>query len=149
MAWAIFHGKNVENRTWNTYHRGLLLIHASKQFDSEHLEWLKRNQSKLSITLPDHFRHGVIIGIVTLTKVMRKTGGGSIMSGHGQSMGDTQCEVELLRKENSEYFSPWFFGPYGFVLKDAQEFKVSIPYRGSLGLFEVPDDIIPTKVRHC
>lgn len=28
-AWALFHGKNIENRTWRTSHRGLLLIHVS------------------------------------------------------------------------------------------------------------------------
>lgn len=29
-AWWLFHGKNVENRSWRTEYRGLLLIHASK-----------------------------------------------------------------------------------------------------------------------
>ena len=28
-AWAIFHGKGVENRTWATRHRGPLAIHAT------------------------------------------------------------------------------------------------------------------------
>lgn len=33
-AWAIAHGhKRVENRTWNTSHRGPLLIHASMRVD--------------------------------------------------------------------------------------------------------------------
>jgi hypothetical protein len=32
-AWAIFHGKPVENRSWATKYRGDLLIHARKQFD--------------------------------------------------------------------------------------------------------------------
>lgn len=33
--------------------------------------------------------------------------------------------------------SKWFFGPWGFVLKDAVAFKFAIPYKGRLGLFEV------------
>jgi hypothetical protein len=36
-VYFIFHSpywKNVENRSWDTNHRGMLLIHASKEFDS-------------------------------------------------------------------------------------------------------------------
>lgn len=30
-AWAILHaGKNIENRSWGTWHRGVVLIHAAK-----------------------------------------------------------------------------------------------------------------------
>jgi len=36
MAWAIFHGKDVENRRWSTKFRGRVYIHASKGFDKEH-----------------------------------------------------------------------------------------------------------------
>lgn len=38
--------------------------------------------------------------------------------------------------------SRWFFGDYGFELEDPEEFKKPIPYRGQLGLFEVPDRIL-------
>jgi len=33
--------------------------------------------------------------------------------------------------------SKWFFGPYGFVLKNPVEFEKPIPFKGKLGLFEV------------
>ena len=34
--------------------------------------------------------------------------------------------------------SRWFFGPYGFVLRDAKPVSF-IPRKGSLGFFNVPD----------
>lgn len=36
--------------------------------------------------------------------------------------------------------SEWFDGPYGFVLEAAQPLPF-YPYKGALGLFEVPDNI--------
>ena len=35
--------------------------------------------------------------------------------------------------------SRWFFGDYGFEFVDPEEFRKPIPYRGQLGLFDVPD----------
>lgn len=37
--------------------------------------------------------------------------------------------------------SPWFTGPVGWVMSDPQSIDF-IPYRGQLGLFTVPDDIL-------
>ena len=36
--------------------------------------------------------------------------------------------------------SPWFCGPYGFLLSSPVAYKDPIPYRGQLGLFEVDED---------
>jgi len=38
--------------------------------------------------------------------------------------------------------SKWFFGPWGFVLKDAVAFKFTIPYKGRLSFFEVNYSIV-------
>lgn len=151
MAWAIFHGKDVENRSWNTYYRGPLLIHASKGFNREHYDWIAANENRLVCILPqpEDLVHGAIIGTVNLTRVMKREGSREPMLGHNISIGDQQRELEYLKRTDSAWCSHWFFGPYGFVLKDAQEFKVPIPYRGNLGLFEVPDDIVSTKGGNC
>ena len=37
----------------------------------------------------------------------------------------------------TESHSPWFEGPYGFVLKDPVLYDKLIPYKGQLGFFEV------------
>jgi hypothetical protein len=34
--------------------------------------------------------------------------------------------------------SEWFYGPYGFVFENPKCFSKIIPYRGQLGLFDVP-----------
>jgi hypothetical protein len=39
-AYLIFHGKDIENRTWKTNYRGELYIHASNTFDYYALQWL-------------------------------------------------------------------------------------------------------------
>lgn len=38
--------------------------------------------------------------------------------------------------------SRWFFGDYGFKLENPKEFKKPIPYRGQLGIFDVPDRVL-------
>lgn len=49
-----------------------------------------------------------------------------------------------------DYDSPWFFGPYGFVLRDPQPLDF-IPYRGQLGLFKPGSELLsklPAAIRH-
>jgi hypothetical protein len=65
-AWALFHGKDIENRTWRTNHRGLLLIHASAS--KSHRYWNEacevcRNQG-LIIPSKSSLTYGAIIGAV-------------------------------------------------------------------------------------
>lgn len=40
----------------------------------------------------------------------------------------------------TEMDSPWFFGRYGFVLRDATPLPL-IPCRGQLGFFSLPEDV--------
>ena len=35
--------------------------------------------------------------------------------------------------------SRWFFGPWGFVLRNPKKFKIPVPWKGELKLFEVGD----------
>lgn len=109
-AWALLHGKPVENRTWAPRYRGILLIHASLKFDNEGFAWIKEHCEHLPLDadLPDRkgYLTGGIIGAVTLTDIV----------------------------ENHD--SPFFFGPKGLVCKD----PLKIPfYRipGKLGIFDV------------
>jgi len=111
MAWAIFHGKDIENRTWRTPYRGRFYVHASKGFDQQHYNWLLLNQKFLGIeNLPakEDFVHGAIIG-----------------------------EVDIISMVD-ESDSPWFFGPIGFVLRNPVEYETPIPCKGKLGFF-TPD----------
>jgi len=115
-AWAIFHGKDIENRNWTTKYRGDLLIHAGNKFDRNGFDWITKHFPEL---LPKDesvcrvFRErGCIIGKVTMTGII----------------------------VNSP--SPWFFGPYGHVYKNPIEFKEPIPFSGKLKYFNVPDELL-------
>jgi hypothetical protein len=102
--------KPVENRTWKTDYRGPLLIHASKKFDFGGLEWIYK-----------HFPESLALGDSLLFR-------GGIIG-----------EVEMVDCVSS-YLSPWFFGPYGFLFKNAEELPF-IPLRGKLGLFKYKGEI--------
>ena len=114
-AWAIFHGKDVENRNWYSKYRGPLWIHASKNLDPEGYQWMWENIEKIGLfSLPALKRLpiGSIIGRVNMIDCVKN---------HG---------------------SRWFFGPYGFVFIEPMEFDKPIPYKGQLGIFDVPNEII-------
>lgn len=107
MAWAIFHGKDIENRNWNTKFRGRCYIHASKKLDREHYNWIAQNENRLCLQLPqpEDLVFGAIIGEVTIVSVVKM------------------------------HTSYWFFGPYGFVLRDARGYETPIYCKGALGFF--------------
>lgn len=107
-AWALFHGKPVENRGWQTKYRGPLLIHTTHKFDQEGYRWIKERFPGLFPSVI-FFPKGEIIGRVTVVDCV------------------------------TEYPSPWFFGPYGFVLENPIEFKKTVPWKGNRRFFEIPE----------
>lgn len=116
-AWALFHGKPVENRGWSTSYRGPLLIHASKTFDYAGMEWIILEHKKLGLSLAtmpqrvEYYPLGGFIGVVDVIGCV------------------------------SDHESPWFFGPWGHVYANPRTIEC-VPYRGMPGLFEVPDTIL-------
>jgi hypothetical protein len=63
-AWAIFHGKGIENRGWLLRYRGKLLIHASKQTrDVAEVSRLIAVDFKLAVPYDD-LAFGAILGLV-------------------------------------------------------------------------------------
>jgi len=115
-AWAILHaGKDVENRTWAHNYRGPILIHTGKKFDNDGYSWLIEQalfNDKISLTIDEiplkkNFPLGGIVGQATILKMVR-----------------------------SLDYSPWMFGPWGWVLVNVTSLPF-IPYRGSLRLFEI------------
>ncbi|MFO0958221.1 MAG: ASCH domain-containing protein [Isosphaeraceae bacterium] len=105
-AWLIAHGfKPVENRTWDTKVRGLILIHASKSFDKQGYEWVRDNFPEIDLPLPAQFERGGIVGVADLYAVATAS------------------------------TSPWFFGPFGFCLREAKPLPF-VPMLGRLGFFE-------------
>lgn len=117
-AWLIINGhKDVENRSWPTRFRGRFLVHAGKKWGREQEEDLARVRAQLpKLIIPDRFDVGGIVGTATVIDCVSRSP------------------------------SPWFFGPWGFVLEKPATCPF-IPYRGQLGWFEIPrvvlNDIFP------
>jgi hypothetical protein len=120
-AWAICHlDKDVENRSWHTSYRGPVLIHAAKRWDQEDI--LDANDFIISATrIPEKVRP------VVLARDLKAHTGGIV-------------GVAILHDCVSRSDSPWFVGPFGFVLTSRTPLPFT-PYRGAQGLFKVPGTI--------
>lgn len=106
-AWAILHaGKDIENRTWATTMRGGILIHASKGLDLEGFEFIEKEIGK-SVPATKYLPTGGIVGYVEIA----------------------DC-VEWAED------SPWFQGPFGFVLQNPIPL-IFKQMKGQLGFFDV------------
>lgn len=116
--WFILHaGKDIENRDWPTRFRGTVYLHAGKWFGKEEIlddYYSMRATVLLNADLPR----------VTLDDW--KSSGGCLVG-----MVDI---VDCVSKSDS----PWFFGKYGFVLRNPRPLPAPIPFKGQLGFFEVP-----------
>ena len=118
QPWAnliLFNGKDIENRNWPTSVRGRILIHAAKGCTREEYDECMEFAEDVLRMRPNYFldtmQRGGIIGSVEI--------------------------VDCVTKSDS----PWFFGQYGFVLKEPKPLNF-IPWKGQLGFFEVPDNLL-------
>lgn len=108
-AWLIVHGfKDVENRSWSTQFRGLLLVHAGRTLDPRAAYAVELARSRgIAVPEVDDLPRGAIVGCVQVVDCV------------------------------TAHTSPWFEGPYAFVLGNARPLDPT-PMRGMLGLFEAP-----------
>jgi ASCH domain len=73
-AWLIVNGyKDIENRTWQTRHRGPLLIHAGVSKSDLKEELLASIEQRYGVRLPRSFEHGGVIGLVDVTDCKKRT----------------------------------------------------------------------------
>ncbi len=115
-AWLMVNGhKDIENRTWKPGNpglkfRGRCLVHASMTIDEDAYPFVRDRFPDLRPLMPmgDAIERGGIVGAFTI--------------------------VECV----TAHPSPWFFGRYGFVVRDARPLPFR-PMRGMLGFFEVPE----------
>ena len=111
----LHHDKDIENRSWRTPVRGRVLIHASsaRPTKQDMNDW-RHLLDHMVIDYPDihakDFPAGGFVGSVEIV----------------------DCVTDSR--------SPWFFGPYGFVLRDPRPLPF-MPYRGSLGFFDLPEGV--------
>jgi len=104
--------KDIENRNWPTTFRGRICIHATKRnddFDSTFRFLCERIGLAPMIALmsfSQRLPHGAIIGEIDIT--------------------------DCVTQSNS----PWFTGPYGFVLENPVMYDKPLPCHGRLGFWE-------------
>ncbi len=118
-GWLVVEGlKDVDNRPKPTKHRGPLLVHASKRWDSAGWNWLYVSACKGRIPAigypgrhDERIVYGALIGMVDVVDCV------------------------------TQHPSPWFCGPNGLVVKNPVKFEKPFPYKGQLGLFDVPDEL--------
>ena len=133
--------KDIENRTWETRVRGPILIHAAKSMTwDEYLDGLSfayRINPKLVEAL------GVLtvsasMGFIVdqtkqhITRIDLAHGLSDCPLPRGGIIGSVNLAACLYRSP-----SPWFQGPYGFVLLDPKPLPF-VPLSGRLGFFDVP-----------
>nr|WP_319393144.1 ASCH domain-containing protein [uncultured Desulfobacter sp.] len=98
--------KDIENRNWLTYYRGLLYIHAGKGFDLQGASILNRQVPKYRRIIEESRNsRGGIVGTVQLT--------------------------DCVTLHNST----WFYGKYGFVFNAPQKIDF-YPMKGQLSIFD-------------
>jgi hypothetical protein len=113
--------KPVENRTWPTRYRGPLAIHAGKS-----RQWLDDDDISFAIAAGDPLVFGAVVATCILADCLRVEDIDRGMYDH---------RFPQLRSRAHCH------GPWCWVLTDVQRLAVPVPWRGSQGLFDIPDTV--------
>jgi hypothetical protein len=141
-AWAIIHGgKNIENRVRNiagTY-RGPVAIHVAKTIAKiDYASYLHVESRGYDAKVEQHL--GEIVGVVDLTDVHSA----SVIGGCGRVQHDCDEHPNGCR----HHCSPWAMGPapegwyQHLVFENPRALDEPIPFKGTLGLRRLDDDMI-------
>lgn len=115
-AWLIVNGhKDIENRDWHTYRTGQVLIHAGKTMARRYYD-----DVLYSLEVDTDVPKAVIDSIPAYEALER-----------GGVVGVATIAGCVIASD-----SPWFQGPYGFVMRDARPLPF-FAVNGKLGLFDV------------
>ncbi len=121
-AWLIIHGgKDIENRSWHTKHRGRFLVHAASGMTRLEYNYVA-GQGETVGFLEDC---GLHVKLPAFEELQR---GGIIGS------------VDLVDSVDTSD-SPWYVGQKAFVLKDPLPLPFT-PLKGRLNFFDVPDEMV-------
>jgi len=134
-AWLIVHGrKGIENRSWGTRHRGPLAIHAGLTYDRaaeqwiiEHIPTVLWDDMPTRAELTAAGQMGAVVGTCELHSVYQPHEGVSHWPWSG------------LSPKFAEHQPLWrMFGCHAWQLVNPVAFVAPVPWRGRLGLWEVP-----------
>lgn len=147
--WAIFHApgrpKRVENRTWKPPARamqGRIAIHAGKRFDREAVEFIDDILAGVDWTggrcAEDHCPRSLDqhpTGIIGTARVV-----GWVQRNDGLLHRRLAAEAPTWAHAAND--SPWFVGPFGWVLDDVRPLAQPVDIKGAQGLWKVPADVL-------
>lgn len=139
QPWAtlvVIGAKKIETRSWNTKHRGPLLIHASKKMDRSQKELCKTQPFLNALKHLEELPLGKIIGSVKLietstTDFFKQCSGGIALN---KKYSQQEWETEIA-------FGDYSPGRFGWLLNDPASFSHHIPFKGSLSLWDLDDRI--------
>lgn len=106
--------KRFEFRSWQTKHRGELLIHAGKGIDKEAV-------NRLSKYLPEKLPVGQILGKVNVVDCIKC---------------DEDFKKKCLEENRDVYAKSTFVEKYAWQLDNVEVFSVPIEAKGKLSLWE-------------
>lgn len=111
--------KKVETRSWRTHYRGRLYIHAAKAFPRWAQELAQEHPFRDALNRPnDELPRGCLIATAVLVDCL-----------------ETGWLAPLSQQELA--FGDYTEGRWAWFLEDVEALQHPIPYRGSLGLFNV------------
>jgi hypothetical protein len=119
--------KRYETRTWSTRYRGPLLIHASKKMPLSAQE-IAKQEPFISTLFAAGFHHptilptGVILAAVQLV--------------------DCSATTAIALSDEENHFGDFRPGRWAWECIVLKQFANPIPFRGSLGLWEFPDQLL-------
>jgi len=125
-AWLFCRGYlTIDDRSRSTAIRGPVAIHASKRFHEPYYEFIRK---RINWPLPEiqELEYGGIVGVADLVDCLAASPQGA--------------KPDLRRA----HFGAQGF--HGFVFKNPR-FQTLIPYRGNVGFFQVPDDVVTVGAR--
>lgn len=122
--------KTIETRSWGTQYRGPILIHASLGKAGN----IFADEIPFKKYIPD-FRNlpfGAIIGQATISDVIK--------------VEDLGMNDELINRLTMEEkaFGDYSKGRYAWILEEPEQFNKPIPARGTLSIWEYPDENLNT-----
>ncbi|GAA4327530.1 ASCH domain-containing protein [Flaviaesturariibacter amylovorans] len=120
--------KRIECRSWQTAHRGPLLIHASARKPTRREKFYFESAPYFGRFVPDmeHLPYGALIGQVTLVDIHSTEW---LVPQHQHLFDDIHWPQELAFDD----YSP---GRFAWHLTDARELPAWLPVKGTLGLWE-------------
>lgn len=121
--------KFVENRTWETKHRGILLIHAGRG-----TQYLTKSELQ-------HYPHGCILGAMDLRACVHIN---EIRRASRVDESLPELSAKAVKQLDHHRHTE---GPFCWCLSGGLRFDTPIPWKGGQGLWEFPDELYQEAIK--